>query len=831
MITLLKSGFYKDLLILFLITVLIGGSMASGIAYAVDSYFGDTMTSYMGDYGEYDVIVHVKQEYSKTAFRELKDLIKARLHGGLLDKGIVLAGKANYLVALPAAAKKRETFESLGSLFGRIPGYDGYTIITEPRITVRGMQPTSVDFFKGKFDKVKGVLFSYISESGIDLVLENSDQVQAVTNNINTILNGYQLIETRFPIGYEIKDVSSVGEHVVNQIKDELGVNMVRDISLGGTNPDMQHFIRTMGEMRRFLMSYATEVSIPISMDMPLSAGDVVILAPKGTTLKIGEKVYESSVLAKVISFSKGMAKALIISGDAGELNLSPGNDFADSVNSYKVSSYTSKSLGKVSTQLNKATIYSRRMELDSAINESIKLLLQLEKVTLEASKSTNEAAELLDRYEVLLEHIGNITNVLSSTDNVIEDSVTGLDSLRSGELRRFISESNVVADGISDKLNEFRKNQSDLNALYNDISNVKQEIAQNPQGIDPAVAQMVSSLQKKAKIQLAGIDTATKSFSNTMEILKQWQNRLPLMSLSFASVDVAAKQRLLLSAALKKMAGATNDSLSKLRSIDIGGIRSNVKEASGRLRAIDSVDADLIISQLQRVQSSLPSLRDEDIGRSIGLIDEYLKGQVIPGERVMILTQRGVPAEYVGQIVREQTGIDKLVILSTSTGTVQPDVRGQLARVLKDIRGIISGGLSIVITLMVLVLDYSTILSACKLVKRYGDTTRRQKLINRLANSPDIFGMLIGGLLAYGMAFVSRGRFPYLGIWGSFFSGIVLGFLVSRYSERMSPVDNNEMLGGQSLGLSATELMRQIAIPEGRPGLLMILNKRRLLS
>ena len=62
MFALLRDGFAGDLIILLLVSILLGSLGASAIAAAVDNYFGDTVNELIGDYGEFDVIIHVREE-------------------------------------------------------------------------------------------------------------------------------------------------------------------------------------------------------------------------------------------------------------------------------------------------------------------------------------------------------------------------------------------------------------------------------------------------------------------------------------------------------------------------------------------------------------------------------------------------------------------------------------------------------------------------------------------------------------------------------------------------------------------------------------------------
>ena len=56
---------------------------------------------------------------------------------------------------------------------------------------------------------------------------------------------------------------------------------------------------------------------------------------------------------------------------------------------------------------------------------------------------------------------------------------------------------------------------------------------------------------------------------------------------------------------------------------------------------------------------------------------------------------------------------------------------------------------------------------------------------------------------------------------------GGLLGLLIAAFSDKFSPVDIHEAMAGQALGLPHVQIMREIVIPAGRPGLMYLLNRR----
>jgi len=54
------------------------------------------------------------------------------------------------------------------------------------------------------------------------------------------------------------------------------------------------------------------------------------------------------------------------------------------------------------------------------------------------------------------------------------------------------------------------------------------------------------------------------------------------------------------------------------------------------------------------------------------------------------------------------------------------------------------------------------------------------------------------------------------------------LGLVTALLADRLSPVRVEEIVAGQSLGLTNGQIMREIVVPAGRPGLLSLVNRWR---
>lgn len=216
--------------------------------------------------------------------------------------------------------------------------------------------------------------------------------------------------------------------------------------------------------------------------------------------------------------------------------------------------------------------------------------------------------------------------------------------------------------------------------------------------------------------------------------------------------------------------------------------------------------------------------LGDEDIGRSIRLINTYIAGQVIPGERIQIMVENGqVDEGQVETVLRRSLDNPYLNIYSTSVGVINPDARSEIFRLLTEVRAIIAGLLAIVFTGSILMLDHAVVFSTLKYLRRAG---RAKRLRWQVLNPVLLFGGLLGAVILTSVYRLSGAEIPYLSLGSIVLIGGLVGWVVARFAERFSPVNIKEVTAGQALGLSNVQIMREIVIPSSRPGLMNLLNR-----
>ena len=268
-------------------------------------------------------------------------------------------------------------------------------------------------------------------------------------------------------------------------------------------------------------------------------------------------------------------------------------------------------------------------------------------------------------------------------------------------------------------------------------------------------------------------------------------------------------------------------ESLDSLQNLDIEEMRESLAGISAQISNVQEIDVAAIMEQIGFVRDTLPNLNDAEIGQSIRLINTYLGGQVIPGERVQLLIEgQHVDEKALESLFREELENPYMHTYSTSVGMVTPDARGEVFRILKEVRSIVAGMLSIIFTMIVLVLDHATVFSTLKFLRANDRPNKRRWA--RLFNPLLVLGGVLGSVILTSVYYLSRSQIPFVSLPFVVFLGFALGGLIVVFAERFSPVHSMELMAGQSLGLSNVQIMREIVIPPSRPGLLNLLNRFR---
>ncbi len=831
-----RGNFIKDLVIWFMVSVLLASSFAAGLAAVTDKYFGKAIAAIMGDTGEYDLLFQVRSDMRRKAMAELNRIVADKFPGAKVQTGISIAGKSTLFLTFPDKYRTKAVFSNLWYYFGNLPGGASYSIVTEPRLSVSGVPGGVYDRIIREFDALSGVRFSFRDGSDISVVLKDPGDTEQVTAGIRRVLKKYSNLEIKFPADFATKNISVVGRDLAKELAGKDGVTFIRDVTMGDRADDYQALLGTLSEMKRFLLTYAAEIRLTPKKGQTFEAGDRLVMAGAYEgKIQEGMKLRSEQVVIEVISGQPEdeMPRGIIVQGDASQVK-------ATDTQAYRLK--IGDKLGPVAASVE---MQNKREELIHALDEGILLLTQ----------ARDSASDLLDtsgRAQDSITAAAGIQDRMRQAETLMNQTLAGLDKMTGPETQErleFLAKTlNSVGDDLkflSDSFARVRLVESQLDKAASSIQTFRTllnigevvtpgkngEIGQKLAAFDENVSLLLQELQNRAR----SLDDFINRFNPLVRVLLSWQNQANQFAEGVRQLTDLMEEDVPVKSLLADLTGLTEETLATVDSLDFAAIQKDLNQVSHQITSLNKLDLNAIIQQMQVVRNSLPNLMEEEIGRSVGLIDQYLEGEVVAGERVRLFVNADLDYAAVRERIQKELDNQEVQISLASAGDIEPNVRGEVFRILREVRGVIAAMALTILFILFFLLDQSAVMSVLK----------REDLMSaevNLALLPDqrkkrwflkafgwIYAAGLGGIwYALGL-FISGAKIPYLPRYVLAIIGALKGVVFYRLADRLYQLDKEEVMAGQSLGLTFTQLMREIVIPAGRPGLLQLLNSRRM--
>lgn len=767
-----KDSIQRDIVTLLLVSVIIGSLVASSVSLAANAYFSKTLSSLVGDYGEYDLVIQVREEMKDDTAVQVNKIVDDVFPGGKVSQGPTVTGKSYFYVTLPDKYKTKQIYEDLPKTFGSIPGGASVGMMTEPRLNIRGVPEGAKNMLIERIMQMDGVRFAFRDGGTVGVILTSLDKSPTVSNNIKNILKDYQVIEITFPVGSEPANPVRTGETIAEAMKKNLKLEYAQNVSIDGKNDDMTYMVSTMIELKRFLSAYASQVTLALTTGANVVKGDKVIFQGSAAQApQTGQTPDKTNVIVEITAvITNGAVEGRIIQGDAAQL----GNTLG-----YKLEKEM------VGAQIGTASYKNPRQQLGNALGETSKLVGKIPGFAQDAKNLSGIALGALDNYGSSVNALAATLTSLQAAGGTIQAATSALAGIDTSGIRSQLDSSSRNIGGLVTSLQVVRLLNGDVNATIGALSGAQQDLS----GLSASLSALdhVAGNARQAK---TAIDNITANGQTT---------------------------------------------LGTLRAFDVPGAKRSLTDATSRLNALEEINVPLVTAQLQYLANAVPSLKDEEISHSVALLDKFIAGQVIPGARIQILTTSNIATEAVAPLVHAQAGNGNASLYSTALGVIEPNARGELYQVLNEVKGILAGMTAIIITILFLGLDHTAIMTVIrrKRLAKKVSTAGWRKVVERITvtfTAPERrYGMAIGAVMLTAMFMLAGGGIPYLPWIGVPVIGAVLGLITAAYSEKISPIAGEEVMAGEALGLSLDEVMREIVIPSGRPGLMQKLNQRKM--
>lgn len=341
-----------------------------------------------------------------------------------------------------------------------------------------------------------------------------------------------------------------------------------------------------------------------------------------------------------------------------------------------------------------------------------------------------------------------------------------------------------------------------------------------------------LAGIAEEARLSVAEAEHLVASFDEALEHLQSLDRQIRELEKAIAetggSAEATPSQALLgvlVTGWLNRLSGGAPQPVTgaveeRLRGIDLAALAGNLQAVTSGVAELAELNVDAVVEGIERMRRTLPLFTDEEIAESLQLIDRNLGGG-IAGDRLTVVARPGVARDRAEQALAAGLGITDVRLVPTAGGVLAPNARAVLAQLLGQVRELVAALCTLIVALLVLLFDYSILFSMERLVHAERRDGRRGMVT--IAK-----GAALGAALTGLIARMSGAELPFGGRWGLMGLGGVLGLACALLASRINPIDGDEVVAGVSLGLSHTQIMREIVVPCARPGLFVLLNRWR---
>ncbi|MFW6386375.1 MAG: hypothetical protein ACOCZM_00250 [Bacillota bacterium] len=781
---LLKSDFCRYLLIYMLVVILLGTFLVSGGGFIADRYFSRMVTGLLGDYGEYDYLFTLSGDKEDMALPQIENVIDSKLKGAELESGPEVAGSSNYFLRLPEKYKNEKVFSEIDQYFADIPGMMSKTVMTEPRLTLRGFRGGTLTELRSLIDEIEGIDFAYRAGDGLDIIVKSPEEVTHVRNEIEKLLESYSLVEVRYPLNQGPENIDVVKEEIMSAGQEVVDSDRLTDVT-DVEDTDQMMLFRNLRDMKQFLLSYATKVKISgIESEYPPGEGEELIVPESGEG--------DEAVL-QVIESDDDNVTALISSGE---------------ISGEEVEVYTREMNGGEGEFLGTGEVNNPRQELSEALDKLNDISPRLEGF-LEQSEQLVEYSDLLDS------ELESVSGGLSRLEGTSQQLNSSLQEWEERDLTVFLQDLDQILEELEGNLGNLDEVQSELvvtsNRLREAASLIEERIAYIPRNnsLYDQLDELKDMFLQLSRVLDENYDVVAERIENTdplMSSIDEWKVKLESLMRVEDTLNDGARW--------EEVGEVIEDIESVSSTVDTRELQDNLSSIQEILVELETTQMPAVLDQLTYIQDSLPDMEEEEIVETIDLIDEYIAGQVIPGDQIQIMVSGDFDKEEMEEALLPVAGNPAASFSSMDVGMLQPNPRGEVYNILRQVEAVISIIVALVFTFLVMLLDQTLLISVLKLQGNKG-----------------YFYSFASGALIFTLIYYGSGiNFPYFNLFLTLFTGGLIGFVTGLFSSMLNPVSRAEWEAGKAFGFSPGEIMREIIIPAGKPGLLYLSNRPRII-
>jgi hypothetical protein len=774
-----RTNFKKDIVFLLISSILLGTVLVLIGAYLADNYFADIVSGIIGDYGEYDLLFTISSDQEELALEQIRKVAGETLPGARLKKGPDLVGISTYLLKIPEEFKNERVYVNLGKYFADIPGLSSRTIMTEPRLSVRGFRGKSRSYLRPLLEAIEGINFLYPTSDGFDIIVQSPELIARVKDSIERVLGQYRLLEIRYPLNQNPGDLLEKEEEIINLLKGELE----ELVSVTANNKTGQvSMLTSLQQMKNFLLSYASKVII----EKPDLADSISVNS------RLLARTGEGSYLElKVIDKEEEKITAIIQQGDIGNISPEP------------LEVFSTDSRGNEREKLGTGLIHNPREDLALTLS-------RLDEIVPVLNNFIGQSEQLIEYSDRLDDNLANINQGLGQVEELSGKLSKSLAEWQEQELSSFLQDLLAILGDLKSNVGDISDIQRDLiqtsNRLREGAGLIEERLIYVPRSnsiyeqledLKEVFLQLSTALDNNYDLVAARLD----DMDPVLVSIDSWQSKIASLLKVEETLNSGTEWEEIIA-----LIGEIDEIITVF---DTDHLQESLRSIQGILMELQTAQLPLVLEQLSYIQNSLPDMKEEEIVETINLIDSYIAGEVIPGDQIQLLIKGKYNSD---KILKEIKGIianSAVTYLEMEAGVLQANPRSEILNLLRQVKAVISMLIAFIFTVLLLILDHSLIVSVLRLNNKKGYS----------------YGFLAGGFIFSMICFLSRVSFPYLNFAIEFLIGGITGLIIALLAGMLNPVSREEWEAGKALGLSPAEIMQEIIIPAAKPGLLYLLN------
>ena len=470
-------------------------------------------------------------------------------------------------------------------------------------------------------------------------------------------------------------------------------------------------------------------------------------------------------------------------------------------------------------------TDFKYQRELEQKLEE---LLTDYELLTINAGDLGEDFDyELrLIQEEVLLQHSEIIE--LTPEDDAFQQLAQNLSVLSEFIAEYDLDEEDRLISETLDDVNAFMSRLDYESDFFASLAKIEGQLKDLEQGID---------LTQEGLLELKQITTQVDSFLDTLIInLEQldflFELKAILSSFGYRDSNLVNyiteynnfMDRLLeWQASIQEVKGllAEVETVTEVETAQLSQLNTALIEAKDVFVHLEEWDFTQEIEKLVYIEEVLATISDEEAVSAFKQLDQYIKNFYGSGDELLFLLPTGSDeGDFIADF-KTAYGIDKAQINYhiSNWGLITPDLRGEIYRILTEVRVLLIIIVVLIITALSLIFDQSLIINFLKLI---AIDQERSVLLALL------YSMLIGAIIFSSSIYLIGLDLYYLPNYIIPLPGLLLGLIIYSKAEKLNEVKISEFKAGLALGFSYCEILQQIVIPAAKPGLLYMINQRR---